>query len=399
MKFELNSHAILMLQAMCSVCHVSGYRAQDLCITASKTGDAAPGQYNGKLRFEITSMQSFGEFETEAVVHEEGKVVTNSYFLSQLPDVGNNSWLAHILGNKLHVVAAGFVYDFDIGVPEMFRYEPQYCETHIDLSAFSEKIGTYAAVIKGFVDNSSASLGAATGAVKITGQDNEITFEATNLRDAIFGTIPLDKTIDRAWSIMMPIAQFDSWKNLPINAFPLTIGVDAQHQLTARCGPLTIQHNTLTNLIDSMEDVAGLAQSFTQYSQEGQSLEDLKFAMRYQPNELNQLVQNSVLYVDGDPTITVDGKTPDGGLNIIVRSTTVDSDIAMDPSKIKIERVGGLSVNKSSLALVNKIVSLSSTGIDPENKDTYMVMRVLEGAVMTASPDGRWVAITAETSI
>jgi hypothetical protein len=403
MKVQLNGHAIAMLNALSSVVQVSGYRAQDLLITATignVTDKEEEAGFNGRLSFKMTALQSCGEFEAAAVISEAGQIVTNSYFLSQLPDINNGVWHCDVRNNKLHVVGGGQKYDFDIGEPSLHRYEPNFCDTPIDISHFAGKIQQYSQVVKGFVNRKSQAVTTAGGAVKISGLSDKITFEATNLQDAVYGEIDLDAPNANEWRLLLPVQQFESWGSLPHNAFPMTIGVDADHQLTIKCGPVTIQHNTLTNLIDSTEDVAQLAEVFRAFS--GSSLSDeelasMKFAMKYQPSVLNQLVSNAVLYADGDPTLILDGETSDGGVNIIVRTVTVDSEIMM--RDLEMLTKGQMSVNKGSLALINKIAGLSTLMIDPNKPETYMVMRVINDAVMVASPDGKWLAMTGETSI
>lgn len=403
MKIQLNGHCIAMLNALSSVVQISGYRAQDLLITATiggVTDKEEEAGFNGRLNFKMTALQSAGEFEAAAVISEAGVIVTNSYFLSQLPQI-DGPWHCAVQNNKLHVVGGGQKYDFDIGEPSLHRYEPSFCASDIDISHFAGKIAQYSQVVKGFVNRKSQAVTTAGGAVKISGLSDKITFEATNLQDAVYGEIDLDApNASGEWRLLLPVSQFESWGNLPHNAFPMTIGVDADHQLTIRCGPLTIQHNTLTNLIDSTEDVAQLAEVFRQFS--GSSLSDeelssMKFAMKYQPSVLNQLVSNAVLYADGDPTLILDGETADGQVNIIVRTVTVDSEILM--KELEMLTKGRMSVNKGSLALINKIAGLSTLMIDPNKPETYMVMRVINDAVMVASPDGKWLAMTGETSI
>lgn len=402
MKLALNKHCIMMLSALCSVVQVSGYRAQDLLITATK-GNVTPQEeeagYNGRINFKMVAAQSTGEFEAAALVTEEGQIVTNSYFLSQLPSI-EGAWHCDLRNNKLHIVGGDQKYDFDIGEVSLHRYEPSYCDTPIDISHFAGKIQQYSQVVKGFVNRKSQAITTAGGAVKISGLSDKITFEATNLQDAVYGEIELDTPNPTEWRLLLPVAQFESWGSLPHNAFPMTIGVAEDHQLTIKCGPLTIQHNTLTNLIDSTEDVAQLAEAFRYYSGTSLSdaeLADMKFAMKYQPALLNQLVSNAVLYADGDPVLILDGETNDGGVNIIVRTVTVDSEIMM--KELEMLTKGRMSVNKGSLALINKIAGLSTLMIDPNKPETYMVMRVINDAVMVSSPDGKWLAMTGETSI
>lgn len=402
MKAELNNHCKLLLQAVCAVAHVSGYRAQDLRITArlDEAEAAKPGKHNGILRFEVVSTQSYGEFEAPATISAAGQVVTNSYFLSQLPDSSDeHPWVIEEVGNKLHAKLGKTVYDFDIGEASLFQYEPSFCPTNIDISGFAAKIGSFSDVLKLFVNRKKDGVGNATGSVRITGEGSAITFEATDMRNALYGKVPLEATIGEPWRLLVQQQHFASWNNLPHNAFPLQLGVDASSQLTVRCGPVIVQHNTLTNLVDSMNDVSQLAGMFHQFSEPGTDLSDVQFAMTYQPQALNQKVADSTLYCDGDPTILIDSESPDGGLNLIVRSVTVDSNLELESTKLKIEKAGRTSINKNSLFMVNNVARLSTINVDPEKHDTWMIMRVFNSAIMVSSPDGLWVAMTAETSI
>lgn len=401
MKAEINNHSKLMLGSVCAVAHVSNYRAQDLRVTARKSAEeeAKPGKFNGILRFEIVNAQALGEVEVPAFIYEEGCIVTNSYFLTQLPATSDDTpWVIEERGNKMVATLGKTEYQFDIGEPDMYQYAPAYCESNIDLSSFSPKISAFSDVLKLFVNRKKDGVGNATGSVRIVGEGTKITFEATDMRNALYGRVPVEAPISQPWRVLVQQAHFAAWAALPHNAFPLKIGVDADSQLTVRCGPITVQHNTLTNLIDSMNDVAGLADLYHSFGEPGASLDDIQFAMTYLPGDLNGKVADSTMYVDGDPTILMDSAA-DGGLNLIVRSVTVDSNLEMESTKLKIDKAGRTSINKNSLYMVNNIAKLSTVGIDPEKADTWMVMRVFNSAIMVCSPDGNWVAMTAETSI
>lgn len=418
MQFEFTPSSQGLLNSIISVTSCMGYRAQDLRITATigELADAAMvapnSRFNGKLRLEFAGYQSHGELEINAVVAQEGQLVTNSYFLNQLPGLGENEvWNCTYDGRSTLVVASsgesGFRYNFTCGEPTGFVYDPKYCDPNIDLGPIANKLNSLSRTIAGFVSRKSGSDLSEVGCVKICGNPNPrengadtggiITFEATNMNDAIYGEEPVT-TMSNSWQVLIPIALFGSWSNLPLDTYAMTLGIGSDHQVTLRCGPITIQHNTLSNLISRMEDVASFANFYKALGEKtSPEYEELTFEMNYAPSELLYRVQNATIYADGDPSLHVTNEA-DKGLNIEVRATTTDSNVKVR-NGVTVVKEGEFRLNKGSLALVSRIQDLCSDKPDIAKPEHWLNVRANNSMIMVCSADKRWLAIAAQTTI
>lgn len=430
MKFDLLPTDVEVLNGIIAITSVSGYRALDLKLTASKEIDAptADQPYNGKVLMQIACNQSFAEMCVPAVVQQEGVCVTNSYLLGQLPypNDARTPWSFSIENNRLKAVCGRqFEYTFEIGEEEMHRYDPVYGNADINITSIVDSIGLLGNVLRGFVSRKSTDASGLNGAVRMTGNGNEVTFQATNgISDAVIGTKQVPVTIARPFDILLPVAQFESWKSLP-KSVPVFMTVDEAHQLTLNVnnGQIKIQHNTLSNLLGAVENVAEFAARFNAV-ETPEDFEELKLSMRYQPEDLEAQVSNATIFADNDPTLIFNTDSVKNNANIVVRTSVADSNIDLD--KVEVVKHGNMSVNRSSLSLLNKLklfrenkipqppsaeeLEAAGDGKKGGSKkanaanmtpttDDFMVLRVFEGVVMIGTPDASWIGITSEMSI
>lgn len=412
MQFEFTPSSQGLINSVISITSCMGYRAQDLRIIAKKgetIGDVVPNsRFNGVLRFEFGGYQSFAEFEINAVIEAEGSLVTNSYFLNQLPAIPEGElWKCNFDGRAHLIVQSSggdFRFDFNCGDAAHFEYDPKYCEPNINLGPITSKLNNLSRTIAGFVNRKSGSDLSEVGCVKICGTPNPdgsgaglITFEATNMQDAIYGEEPVD-TMPNPWQVLIPIALFGSWNNLPLDQYPMTLGIGTDYQVTLRCGPITIQHNTLSNLINRMEDVAGFA---NYYKILGDSSapehSELLFEMNFAPSEVLYRVQNATIYADGDPSLHVTNES-ETGLNIEVRAVTTDSKVKVRAG-VKVVKDGEFRLSKGSLALVSRIQDLCNDKPELSTPQHWLNVRANNAFIMVCSPDKRWLAVAAQTTI
>jgi hypothetical protein len=410
------------LNGVIAITSVAGYRALDLKLTATKDADAAKDSpYNGKVLMQIACNQSYGELSVPAVVEEEGSCVTNSYLIGQLPAPrdARSQWEFFMQNNRLCAInGPQFKYDFEVGEDAMHRYDPVYTPTTINISSIVDQCALLAGVLRGFVSRKSTDASGINGAVKISGAGNSVTFQATDgISNAVIGTLPVPVEIAEPFDLLLPVAQFESWKNLPKNV-PVFMAVDAQHQLTLNVnnGAIKIQHNTLSNLLDNVEDVADFAAKFNAV-ETPEDFEELKMSMKYSPEDLEYMVGSATIYADSDPTIILTTDSVKKTANIMVRTSVADAQV--DLNDINIIKHGNMSVNRSSLSLLNKLKLLRTKAPAPipgppptadsaekaaapekaSPQDQWMVMRIFEGVVMIGTPDASWIGITSEMSI
>lgn len=403
MKFHLTEQSKLFLQGLIAVCSASsGYRAGDLKVTAKQGGVQFPERnpkHNGRLRFEIACQQSFGEFEVDAVVEQAGEVITNSFYLSQIPDV-HEDWQCDVRGKKLYIANSHAKFDFMLSDTGQHGYNPTYCTPDIDISQVFPRIGQLATILGGFTERKVQT--DVQGSVRIAGLGREVTFEATNYSDALFCRIPLASDVAKAWTILLPISQLASWSALP-ELMPVRIGVDANFQLTLDLadGMIRIQHNTLSNLLDSFNDVRELAEMFFKLGDSPDDNDDpCSFDFQYYPGEINGTIQRGTIFADGDPSLTIYGAKTVGGsdVKVVVQTSTVDSDFKLKTG-VAVNRDGQMCINKSSMALVNRIAQLSGIVVKPDDPETWLHARAKQNALIVSSPDHNFIAMTSQVAV
>jgi len=394
LEFELTDEMKTMVSGVAAVTSALAENIQDLRITSSIGGvEVIDSRNNGRVKFEFACGQSYAEFTVDGVVKNVGTVIINSSYVSQLPKM--EIWKCKEMKNKLKVVALEHRYDFELGDAENFLYDPIYGETDIDISSIAHKVSLLSKVIGGFVVRKQDT--SLDGAVKISGDSHSIHFEATDNKDAIYGAIDVETAIEKPWTVIIPIGQFESWHNLPFARYHLRIGVDAAFQLTLRCGPIVISHNTLTNLMDSFDAVRDTAEQFSDMGTDGTpAAQGVTFSLQYAPTSLMKKINEATLYAKEDPTLHFTGS--DKGLNVVVRTAVVDSDIDMTEN-LKVVSFGEARLNKSSMALINRINELSSIKIDAMNPDSWLTMRCTKSMVLVSTPDGKFIAITGQVKI